>query len=364
MRMPEATIADLVEQLDQSDMLGHLRGFVADLSSAFERLGSAGPAWVPGIKSRAWKGIICLGMGGSAAGGAALASLADREGVLPVRIHRDHGLPSWWLPEHLVIATSYSGNTEETLDAVRLAISKGGTVIAICSGGELAGLCESHSDAFLVLVPSGQPPRSAFGHLFGAQLSLAWSLGLLRKPKAIDLDDMLNRLRTHIEQSDFVAHPENNIAHLAAAMVERPIAIIGATELSAMVYRFASQFNENAARFARTAILPEMNHNELIAWGGIGPDSDPESHQQALLLLTWKNLHPRVSQRFDWFSQHLSTEWAWKVNCEGSTLLEAMLYACVMMDWLSCALALLHGKDPTAIAPIISLKEYLASTTG
>ena len=359
--MTDSTIADLAQKLDTEGMLDYLRSFIADLRGSFERLGTAGPAWVPSLKANRWKGILCLGMGGSAAGGSALASLAAHEGVLPVNVHRDHGLPSWWEPEHLIIATSYSGNTEETLDAVRKAISEGGTVISICSGGELAGLSELHENAHLVLVPSGQPPRSAFGHLFGTQLSLAWSLGLFRKPKSNDLEDMLNRLQTHVDDSDFVSAPNNDIALLAAAMVERPIAIIGPTEMSAVVDRFTSQLNENSARFARGAILPEMNHNEIIAWGGVGPDADPRSPEQALLLLTWGGMHHRIVQRFEWFSKHLSTEWAWKLNCEGRTLLEAILYSCVTMDWLSCALALLHGKNPTAIGPIIGLKEYLAS---
>lgn len=359
--MSEATIADLAEKLDSEGMLSHLSSFVLDLRSSFERLGAAAPDWVEEIRSRSWKGVLCLGMGGSAAGGSALASLVADQGTLPVNIHRDYGLPNWWNEEHLVIATSYSGNTEETLDAVRNAISKNGCVICICSGGELAGLAELYSDVHLVLVPKGQPPRSAFGHLFGTQLSLAWNLGLLPKPSSGDMEAMLKRLQKHLEECDFTQHPENDIAHLAAALVERTIAIIGVTELSAMTNRFVCQFNENSARFARATIMPEMNHNEIISWGGVGPDKDFSSSQQALLLLSWKGVNERVAQRMNWFVEHLETEWAWKIKCEGSSLLEAMLYCCISMDWLSCGLALLHGKDPTAIGPIVALKEYLSS---
>jgi len=362
--MSESTIADIAKFLDTEDMLGHLRNFVKDLLASFERLGDAGPAWVPGLRERKWKGLLCLGMGGSAAGGAALSALSDHQGVLPVLTHSDYGIPSWWQPEHLVIATSYSGNTEETLDATRKIIAAGGCVIAICSGGELAGLSELHDDVHLVLVPSGQPPRSAFGHLFGAQLSLAWSLGLMRKPNALDLSMMLENLQKHLDASDFIANPENDLAHLAAAMVERTIAVIGCTELAPMVNRFTCQINENSARFARGASLPEMNHNEIIAWGGVGDDCDPKAAEQALVLLTWGGMNARVKQRFDWFSNHLSTEHGWRIICEGRTLLEAMLYSCITMDWLSCALALLHGKDPTAIGPITSLKEHLSNIDG
>ena len=359
--MEEQTIATLAEMLDEDDMLGHLKGFVNDLYSAFERLGSAGPDWVSGIRERRWNGVLCLGMGGSAAGGSALSSLADSEGALPVWVHRDQNLPSWWNPSHLVIATSYSGNTEETLKATREVIEQGGTVIAICSGGELAGLAELVKGVHLVLVPGGQPPRSAFGHLFGTQLSLAWNLGLLPRPSTLELKDMLESLQSHLDECDFTANPENEIAHLAASLVDRPIAVVGCTELSAMVHRFTCQLNENSARFARGSVLPEMNHNELIAWGGVGEDIDPRSSEQALLQLMWRGMEKRTLQRFDWFSNHLETEHAWRLICEGRTLLEAILHSCIIMDWLSCALALLHGKDPSSITPIQSLKDHLAS---
>ena len=150
-------------------------------------------------------------------------------------------------------------------------------------------------------------------------------------------------------------------ATLAASLIDRPLAVIGPTELSPALNRFKNQMNENAARFVRTATIPEMNHNESVAWGGVGDDGDASADEQGLLLLTWNGMHPRVQQRLDWMVAHATTETAWNLVGEGESLLECLLYHCLVMDWLSTTLALLHGKDPSAIAPIRALKAHLDS---
>ena len=143
-------------------------------------------------------------------------------------------------------------------------------------------------------------------------------------------------------------------------MVENPIAIIGPSELSPALCRFKNQLNENSARFARIGEVPEMNHNELIAWGGVGKYQDQDAPNQAVIIVSWPGMNERVTHRMDWFVANCPTDLAWKIQGEGESLLECLLHICIMMDWLSIALALLSGKDPTAIDPIISLKEYLS----
>ena len=137
--------------------------------------------------------------------------------------------------------------------------------------------------------------------------------------------------------------------------------IFGPTELRPALNRFKNQLNENAARFARIGVIPEMNHNESVAWGGVGTDQDASSSDHVLLLLTWQGMHRQVSKRMDWMVAHATTDLAWKIAGEGNTLLESMLHLCILMDWISIALALLHGKDPAAIGPIMALKAHLES---
>ena len=113
--MAEHDISSLLAELDTGDMAGFTRRFVDDLEAAM--------SMDVGIEADSdWSGVICLGMGGSGAGGRFLKSLADSEGGLPFVVWSDYGLPSWWGPDWLVLATSYSGDTEETLDGVRMAL--------------------------------------------------------------------------------------------------------------------------------------------------------------------------------------------------------------------------------------------------
>ena len=186
--MAEHDMSSLLAELDTGDMAGFTRSFVDDLEAAM--------AMDTGIEADSdWSGVICLGMGGSGAGGRFLKSLADSEGGLPFVVWSDYGLPSWWGPDWLVLATSYSGDTEETLDGVHTALESGGTVIGVSSGGRLSEMLEDSDECAMLSVPPGQAPRSAFGHIFGAQLAACWTLGLLPSPNSDEISGMLDRLR-------------------------------------------------------------------------------------------------------------------------------------------------------------------------
>ena len=348
----------LAKALDTDDMIGFTRRFIEDFRSGFKSVNLNLLPWISDV-NRSWSGILCLGMGGSAAGGDFLSTLSTREGAIPIISHRGYDLPNWWTRDWLVISTSYSGNTEETLFATRQALEKGATIIAVSSGGELAGMCELSSSMHLISCPSGQPPRSAFGHIFSRQLAFLVEIGVMK----YDLpNSALTRLEKSIEDCDIIANPEGDVASLALNLMRRQIAILGPNELSPAMIRFKNQLNENAARFARIGEFPEMNHNELVAWGGVGDDGDPDASEQAIILMSWQGLHPRVEKRMDWFISNSPSEYAWKLQGEGQTLLECLLHICIMMDWLSIALALLHGKNPSAIKPIISLKDFLSQS--
>jgi glucose/mannose-6-phosphate isomerase len=351
-------IVRLAEALDDENMIGHTRSFVDDIKNGLDMMQRNLHPWLHDIAGSSWQGVLCLGMGGSAAGGDFLSILCDRFGTLPVKTSRSYEIPAWWNEQHLIIATSHSGNTEETISAVEIAANNGGTIIVISSGGVLSGLSELHENVHLISSPGGQPPRTAFGHLFSRQLALLNQLDIL--PEMID-DEMISRLQTANESCDIIADPEGSIASLALSLMEHDIALLGPNELHPALVRMKNQFNENSARFARIGVVPEMNHNEIVAWGGIGDNSDPKSSEQGLLILTWDAIGQRVEQRMDWFVANCPTETAWRIHGEGETLIEALLHLCITMDWLSIALGLLHGKDPAGIEPIHALKAHLQS---
>ena len=224
--MSEIDFQSLLDKHDKSDMARFTRNFVDDLEAALS-------AEIEIEADMDWSGVVCLGMGGSGAGGMFLSALADDSGGLPFVVWNNYGLPSWWGPDWLVLATSYSGNTEETLDGVRQALEEGGVVVGICSGGELENLLSQSDESLCISVPSGQMPRSAFGHLFGSQLSLCWALGVLPRPSEEEITQMLGRLRSCSKSADIVGG-DGRVAAMANGMSERDIAIVSASEMASV----------------------------------------------------------------------------------------------------------------------------------
>jgi glucose/mannose-6-phosphate isomerase len=355
------SLVELADALDNGGMIGYTRAFVQDFRQGLNHVSLERFDWMNQLANKKWAGILCLGMGGSAAGGEFLSALTSFQGTIPVQVQRDYTLPAWWNPTWLIVATSHSGNTEETLEATETGLKSGATVVVISTGGILAGLPELYTNCYLVPSIGGQPPRSAFGHIFSRQLGLLRHLGVLPMPHDGADEAMLQRLQKAMDGFDLLNDPEGDIAQLAMCMVERPIALLGPTELTPVLNRFKNQLNENAARFARVGIVPEMNHNESVAWGGVGDDRDASGIDHVLLLLTWKGMHNRVQRRMDWMIAHAATDYAWKIEGEGATLLESMLHLCILTDWISLALSFLHGKDPASIGPIFALKDHLNS---
>ena len=342
------TLSELANSLDASDMLGHIRNFPSDLASAWEKSDS----WpLSSVENQTFTGVLCLGMGGSASGGDFLSCLSDADGCLPFVSHRGYDLPAWVSENWLVIATSYSGNTEETLDATEAAIGLGCTVIGLSSGGSLQTLLHDSNQIWIEL-PGGQPPRSAFGHIFGAQVALAWRMGIMSAPD--DLEAMLERLNEAVGACDFIPDEDDDVVvEMAQSILNREVSVLATQSLAPAAYRAACQLNENGGIFARPQIIPEMNHNEIVAWG-------ESAENQSLLIFSWDGVHDRNDMRIDWFLDNITVEPTWGLLCEGESHLEALLYAVILMDWLSCAVALLRGKDPTAIGPIVGLKEHLS----
>ena len=344
--MAEHDISSLLAELDTGDMAGFTRRFVDDLEAAM--------SMDVGIEADSdWSGVICLGMGGSGAGGRFLKSLADSEGGLPFVVWSDYGLPSWWGPDWLVLATSYSGDTEETLDGVRVALESGGTVIGVSSGGRLSEILVDSDECALLPVLAGQAPRSAFGHIFGAQLAVSWALGLLPSPNADEISGMLSRLRAASSRADLVGG-DGMSETMARSMIGREVGISSPSELAPAGYRFACQVNENSDGFANPSEVPEMNHNEIVAWAS-------EGDSRALVALTCEGVHPRTHARMAWILDNIESEVVWRIECEGESLLERLLYAAHVTDWVSIAMALANGVNPSEMAAIDSLKAHLAS---
>ena len=344
--MKDRDLLKIADELDSQNMIGFTRKFMDDFEISISRV-------IDIDSDQDWAGVLCLGMGGSGAGGMFLSTLADNSGGLPFVVWRDYGLPSWWGPEWLVIATSYSGNTEETISGVQEVLDSGGTVIGISSGGEMKEILSNRDGSLFISVPGGQMPRSAFGHLFGTQLSVCWSLGIMEKPSNKEINDMIQRLRSSSIEFD-ISGGNGLVVTMAESMLDNQIGIIAPTILIPAARRFANQLNENSDVFARPSELPEMNHNEIVAWA-----SNNDS-QHSIIYFSCEGIHPRVSSRMNWMLENIENHNSWIIDCEGESLLERLLYASHISDWISIALALLRGVDPSEMASINELKSYIS----
>ena len=344
--MKDRDLQKIADELDSQEMIGFTRNFIDDFETSISRV-------IDIDSDQDWAGVLCLGMGGSGAGGMFLSTLADNSGGLPFVVWRDYGLPSWWGPEWLVIATSYSGNTEETISGVREVLDSGGTVIGISSGGEMKEILSNSDGSLFVSVPGGQMPRSAFGHLFGTQLSVCWSLGIMEKPSGKEINDMIQRLRSSSIEFD-ISGGNGFVVTMAESMLDNQIGIIAPTMLISAARRFANQLNENSDVFARPSELPEMNHNEIVAW------ASTNDSQHSIIYFSCEGIHPRVSSRMNWMLENIENHNSWIIDCEGESLLERLLYASHISDWISIALALLRGVDPSEMASIDELKSYIS----
>ena len=142
---------------------------------------------------------------------------------------------------------------------------------------------------------------------------------------------------------------------MARSMQGREVGIVSPSELGPAGYRFSCQINENSDSFANSSNVPEMNHNEIVAW------TSKSASNRALLLFSCEDLHPRTSARIEWMLEEIESSPTWVIECEGESLLERLLYAAHVTDWVSIGLAVLTGEDPSEMPAIESLKTHLAS---
>ncbi len=299
--------------------------------------------------------IFLVGMGGSAiAGDVFSAWVADRSKV-PIQVVRDYHLPSYARSEDILVALSYSGNTEETLAATAQGIKLGCRVIAITSGGTLAELARA-SDFPVFDVPTGLPPRGAFGHLFGilAAISGEWTYS---DPRA-ELDEAVAHLRAMRRQLRPESGMRSNRAKALAVRIKTMVPIIyAAPPFSAIARRWQTQLNENAKVLAFSSTFPEADHNELVGWV---EDARARSHRPVLLRDRDESAEMRrqLDITVSLISKKTKVE---EVEDDGPTLVSRMLGTLYLGDYVSLYLAVLRRVDPMVLKPIVALKAKLAA---
>ncbi len=213
------------------------------------------------IKGKLWEppydGLVIAGMGGSGIVGDVVYVLSSEQLSIPVAVIKDYMLPKWIKGNWLMVAVSYSGNTLETLLAVKEGLSRGVKVAAVASGGKLAELAASKGLPY-VQVDSGYAPRSAFPALLISTLRLLNALGL----------KLYEDLRKSIEVLRDSKGAEEVAEEVIKAVVGRIPFFIASTKYYPLAVRAKNEFNENTKVLAKAEVMPEWGHNDIVGWEG------------------------------------------------------------------------------------------------
>lgn len=301
--------------------------------------------------------IAVLGMGGSGIGGALLRSLATDMGAkTPVEVVRGYHLPRHVDKRSLVIASSNSGNTEETTAAFTEAVTSGARCLAITTGGRLLELAREHGVPALTFSWDGEP-RSALGWSFVSLLAICGRLGLT--PDIVgELDATLDHMRTLVGEAGRDVPEASNVAkRLARGWQGRLPVVIGSAAMAPVAYRWRTQINENGKSWAVADELSEMNHNAPVGYGL------PEALTPLLrvIFLSHASVHPRIALRIELSLQQMRAAGidASVLDVPGRGVLSQMLWAVQLGDLASYYLGILNGADPSEVRALDWLKSRL-----
>ena len=336
-------------RVDRSGMLGIVQSLPQQLLDGYRA------AEAVRIEIEAPARLFIAGMGGSAIAGDLFVSWAADRSKVAMEVVRGYSLPPYAAAQDLVVAVSYSGDTEETLAAVREGAKRKCRIVAITSDGKLADWAQRHG-ARVVRVPPKFPPRGAFGYLFSALPAVTedWVYG--------DLGSELERAAAHLSrlaQEYRVATPSksNPAKSLALRLRDRTPIVYGAPPYGPVARRWKTQFNENAEVLAWASEFPEADHNEIVGWSG-----DPNAKRFLPILFRDKEETTEIRRRLDATRGIIerSAE-LHEVRDRGETLLSRMLGTLYLGDFVSVYLAVLRGIDPMPVKAIDELKKQLAA---
>jgi len=294
--------------------------------------------------------IIICGMGGSGIGGMLAKDILSDHLRLPIDFCKSYHLPNYANEHSLVICSSYSGNTEETIALFEQAVARKAQIIAICSGGNLAELC-LEKNVQSIIIPGGKQPRAAVGLSLVQQLHVLGTLFLIdSKKKALfeELKQVSEVLKSRKEIYQDQAH------EIAKELNGKNISVFAESKYDSLVTRFAQQINENAKQKIITGIIPEMNHNQLVAF----TDFD---NNDAVIFINGKYYHPQNLKRLEFLKQRLQQQKSHiiEITAEGKTTVEVFAKTLYLMDLVSIELAKLKNINPEEVEVIHSLKKIL-----
>lgn len=299
--------------------------------------------------------VVYAAMGGSALA-AQLVETWPKVGE-PFQIVRDYDLPDYVDGDTLVICSSYSGNTEETLSALAQAEAKGAQIAVIAGGGKLQEVAEAKGYAFIQLPKTAQPRYAAL-YNYVALLEILAQAGLVKKQ---EVSKELAEAAVFIDKAvqawlPTVPTVNNSAKQLAQELLGQSVVVYSGPKMFPAAYRFKIGVNENAKQVAWTNQFPELNHNEFIGWS-----KQPIQKPYATVDLRSSFEHPRTQKRFEVTERLLSgmRPTPVVVEAQGKSSLEHMLWLMSFSDFVSIYLGLLNGLDPAPVELVEKFKKEM-----
>ncbi|MFQ5943814.1 MAG: bifunctional phosphoglucose/phosphomannose isomerase [Anaerolineales bacterium] len=339
-------------ELDPMDMLGYVNRLPEQLQAAWE-LGNEYP--LPDIEEV--EQVILAGMGGSAIGGDLLASYAMHGAKVPIVVWRNYDLPGFASDSRtLLIASSHSGNTEETLSAFDAALERGTKVMAVTTGGTLAETAVTAGAPVWRFEHDGQP-RSAVGFSFGMLLSALVRMGFIDF-RLEDLDETVAAMHSQMSTIGAEVPVARNLAkRMAGQFMDRWPTIIAADFLSPVARRWRTQLAEIPKAVAQFEELPEADHNMVE---GVQHPESLFGPTMVVFLRSTLN-HPRNLKRLEITRSIMMVEGFNTdiMEAQGQSRLAHQWTSLHLGDYVAYYLAMAYGTDPTPVPIMQDLKQRL-----
>jgi glucose/mannose-6-phosphate isomerase len=306
------------------------------------------------LKGKTFSSIIVSGLGGSAISGDLLQNYLGNELKVPYSVNRNYSLPASVNKDTLLIASSYSGNTEETIEVIKKGIKKNCSIVAITTGGTVGKIAKENNIP-VVKLKKGYQPRYALGLGFFSLLKVFQEIELISEQGKV-VKKIISLWRVKGKEYSKEGNYAYKIASDTLGFI--PVIYSVADVTSAVGYRFKCQLNENSKLHAFHNLFPELNHNEVIGWETF----HEKQFQTKVFNVLDKGYHSQVKKRFKITSEIIKKSKADVINIQSKenefkVRLLDMIYLC---DWITYYAAILRGKDPSEIDNIHILKKSLA----
>ncbi|MBU1035642.1 bifunctional phosphoglucose/phosphomannose isomerase [bacterium] len=357
-KLDKDNMIELLEEFPQK-MRDALRlGEEFSIPTNFSPTSASSSFSAPDSTTRNFKNIVVLGMGGSAIGGDLLSDYLADELSIPIVVIRGYDIPKFVDENSLVFSVSYSGNTEETISALKKCLEAKARIIALTSGGKLAVLSQENNFP-VIKVPAGIQPRAAISYLFFPILKALERLGLI-KERSSEIEETISILQDLSREYCAKSPSENNLAKKVALSLYQHLPLVYGSEglLEAVAMRWKTQINENSKWPCFWNVFPELDHNEIVGY----KIENNINRQVKIIYLQDKEGLLRVEQRRKITRKIIEDKVAEFIVCptKGKGKMSRMFSLIFLGDLASYYLAILNQVDPSPVACIEDLKKELA----